>query len=212
MESVKNGLVTFCKGFGIWLALLILNTRGGEADVNGIKIILDIILAVILVGNYRIGKYIALLVAALSFVVTILQFPTGLEMLLIMGIAVLGGVLLKVVPEDTQNNWSTKQEAHGYDSFENNRQSWKSWNHLNPFEQYSFSPERGINICSGIIRRSYCTIPSVNTILRIDQKIWQRFLGLCNVSFQGRFTGQSFGEDCMKNIRLKSARALMKVL
>ena len=56
MESVKSGLLNFCKGFGIWLVLLLLNTRSGEADVNGIKIILDIILAVIFVGNYKNGK------------------------------------------------------------------------------------------------------------------------------------------------------------
>ena len=45
MESVKNGLLNFCKGFGIWFVLLILNTRSGEASVNGLKIILDTVLA-----------------------------------------------------------------------------------------------------------------------------------------------------------------------
>ena len=68
MESIKRGLVNFGKGFGIWIILLLFNTRSGEGDVNGIKIILDVILAVILTGNYRKGKYMAMLVAILTTV------------------------------------------------------------------------------------------------------------------------------------------------
>ena len=38
MESVKKSVKNFGKGFGIWLILLLLNTRAGESSVNGIKI------------------------------------------------------------------------------------------------------------------------------------------------------------------------------
>lgn len=44
MESVKSSLINFCKGFGIWFLLLLFNTRGGEADVNGFKIVLGVVL------------------------------------------------------------------------------------------------------------------------------------------------------------------------
>lgn len=57
MESVKKRLINFCKGFVIWLLLLFFNTRSGEADANGFKIILDVILAIILVGEYKLGVY-----------------------------------------------------------------------------------------------------------------------------------------------------------
>ena len=79
MESIKRGLVNFGKGFGIWIILLLFNTRSGESDVNGIKIILDVILAVILTGNYRKGKYMAMLVAILTTVITFLPLQAGWE-------------------------------------------------------------------------------------------------------------------------------------
>lgn len=41
------------QGFGIWLILLLLNTRAGESSVNGIKIIMDTLLSIILIGNNK---------------------------------------------------------------------------------------------------------------------------------------------------------------
>lgn len=212
MESVKSSLINFCKGFGIWFLLLLFNTRSGEADVNGFKIVLDIIIAVILVGNYKTGKYIALLTAAMTVVVTVLTLPTGLEILLLTGISILGGVLLKTMPEDILTTQSRGTRAFecgttGYDSL-----NWKSRNFLNPFESYSYSPDGGISICKGIIRRTYSTVPTVTTRARIHQSIWQRLLGFCDVSFQNNYTGQQFGEDCLKNIRFRAAMKLMQIL
>lgn len=111
MESVKSSLINFCKGFGIWFLLLLFNTRSGETDVNGFKIILDIIIAVILVGSYKTGKYIALLTAAMTVVVTLLSIPSGFEILLLMGISVLGGVLLKTMPEDILTNRASERRT-----------------------------------------------------------------------------------------------------
>ena len=212
MESVKSSLINFCKGFGIWLLLLLFNTRSGEAGVNGFKIMLDIIIAVILVGNYKTGKYIALLAAVMTVVVTVLTLPIGLEILLLIGISILGGVLLKTMPEDIQTIQWRRTRAFdcgttGYDSL-----NWRSRNFLNPFESYSYSPDGGINIRKGIIRRTYSTIPTITTKARIHQSIWQRILGFCDVSFQNNYTGQQFGEDCLKNIRFRSAMKLMQIL
>lgn len=109
MESVKSSLINFCKGFGIWFLLLLFNTRSGEADVNGFKIVLDIILAVIMVGSYKTGKYIALLTSALTVVVTFLTLPAGFEILLRTGIAILGGVLLNTVPEEILTDHSEER-------------------------------------------------------------------------------------------------------
>lgn len=197
MESVKSSLIKFCKGFGIWLLLLLFNTRSGEVGVNGFKIVLDIILAVILVGSYRTGKYIALLAIALTAVVTVLPLSVGLEIFLLIGIAALGGILMKIVPEDI---------------LPDPPEFWKSRNFFNPFETYSYSPDGGVSICKGIIRRSYSTVPTTTTRARIHQGMGQRILGLCDVSFRNNYTGQQFGEDILKNIRFKAAMELMQML
>ena len=141
MESVKSSLTNFCKGFGIWFLLLLFNTRSGEADVNGFKIILDIIIAVILVGSYKTGKYIALLTAAMTVVATLLPLSSGFEILLLTGISVLGVVLLKTMPEEILTNpWSERRifdyGTTGYDSL-----NWRIRNFLNPFESYFYSPD-----------------------------------------------------------------------
>lgn len=193
MESIKRGLVNFGKGFGIWIILLLFNTRSGESDVNGIKIILDVILAVILIGSYRKGKYMAMLVAILTTVITFLPLQAGWEILSLLGITVLGWILLK----GSNNHLIT---------------SWKSRNWLNPFESYAYSPDTGVSVCKGIIRRTYSTIPTKTTRAKIHQSIWQRLLGFCDVSFQNNYTGQQFGEEILMNIRFKSARKLMKML
>lgn len=212
MESVKSSLINFCKGFGIWFLLLLFNTRSGEADVNGFKIILDIIIAVILVGSYKTGKYIALLTAVLTVVVTLLPLPSGLEILLLTGISVLGGVLLKIMPEDILKNQASERRTFDYGTTGYDSLNWRSRNFFNPFESYSYSPDGGISICKGIIRRTYSIVPTVTTRARIHQCIWQRFLGFCDVSFQNNYTGQQFGEDCLKNIRFRSAMKLMQML
>lgn len=212
MESVKSSLISFCKGFGIWFLLLIFNTRNGDAEVNGFKIILDIIIAVILVGSYKTGKYIALLTAAMTVVVTLLPLSSGLEILLLTGISVLGVVLLKTMPEDILTNQSSERRTFDYGTTGYDSLNWRSRNFLNPFESYSYSPDGGISICKGIIRRTYSTVPTVTTRVRIHQSIWQRFLGFCDVSFQNNYTGQQFGEDCLKNIRFRSAMKLMQML
>lgn len=212
MESVKSGLINFAKGFGIWFLLLLFNTHSGEDSVNGFKIILDIILAIVLVGTYRTGRYIALLTAALTVVVTFLPFSAGVEILLLIGIAVLGGVLLKKVPEDILTSHSEGSECFDYESVGPDSSSWKNRNFFNPFESYSYSPDGGVSICKGIIRRSYSTVPTTTTRVRIYQSIWQRLLGFCDVSFQNNYTGQQFGEDCLKNIRFRAAMELVQML
>ena len=60
MESVKKSVKNFGKGFGIWLILLLLNSRAGESSVNGIKIIMDTLLSIILIGNNKKAREAAL--------------------------------------------------------------------------------------------------------------------------------------------------------
>ena len=151
MEFVKSSLINFCKGFGIWVLLLIF-------------------------------------------------------------ISVLGGVLLKIIPEDILTNRASERRAFDYGTTGYDSLNWRSRNFFNPFENYSYSPDNGINICKGIIRRTYSTVPTVTTRARIHQSIWQHFLGFCDVSFQNNYTGQQFGEDCLKNIPFRSAMKLMQML
>ena len=85
MESVKKSVKNFGKGFGIWLILLLLNTRAGESSVNGIKIIMDTLLSIILIGNNKKAREAALGISALTVVVTCLKLPGDVEMLLLIG-------------------------------------------------------------------------------------------------------------------------------
>lgn len=213
MESVKSSLLKFCKEFGIWFVLLLLNTRSGEADVNGIKNVLDIILAVIFVGSYKNGKYVAFLVAALTTMLTVLPLAVGLEIVLLLGSAVLGCILLKAVPEDDiVSHEADYTQTYVYGAYENMPRMWQSRNFFNPFETYTYSPDGGVSICKGIIRRTYSTVPTITTRARIHQSIWQRLLGFCDVSFQNNYTGQQFGEDILKNMRFRSAMELMQMM
>lgn len=212
MESVKNSIINFCKGFGIWFLLLFFNTRSGEAGTNGFKMVLDIIFAVILVGSYRNGKYIVLLTVALTVVVTILPLPAGLEMLLLIGITVLGYFLLKNAPADIKTTHSKEDRYFDARPTGDAPLFWRSRNFLNPFETYSYSPDGGVSIRKGIIRRTYIIVPTTTTKARIHQSIWQRFLGFCDVSFQNDYTGQQFGEDSLKNIRFRLAKELVQML
>ena len=213
MESIMRELINFGKGFGIWIILLLFNTRSGESDVNGIKIILDAILAVVLVGSYRKGKYVAMLVAVLTTVATFLPLQSGWEILLLIGIVVLGGILLKVSPENVQENQVPGPENHVPEGGEADMPMipWKSRNWLNPFESYSYSPAVGVSVCKGIISRTYSTIPTMTARPWIHQSVWQRLLGFCDVAFQNTYTGQQFGETLL-NIRFKSAKKLAQML
>ena len=108
----------------------------------------------------------------------------------------------------------TGQEYYESEAVDNNQlvTSWKSRNWLNPFESYAYSPDAGVSVCKGIIRRTYSTIPTMTTRAKIHQSIWQRLFGFCDVSFQNNYTGQQFGEEILMNIRFKSARKLMQML
>ena len=50
METLKRNLINLGKGFIVWFILLLLNTRSNEAAVNGIKILLDVILASMIIS------------------------------------------------------------------------------------------------------------------------------------------------------------------
>ena len=79
METLKRNLINLGKGFIVWFILLLLNTRSNEAAVNGIKILLDVILASMIISENRTGRRIALLTTALTILITILQMPSGVE-------------------------------------------------------------------------------------------------------------------------------------
>lgn len=213
MESIKTGLLNFGKGFGIWFVLLLFNTRGGESDANGLKILLDIVLAIILVGNYRKGKLIALLLAILTTVVTFLPLQSGIEILLLVGITVFGWILLKAIPESSEEKKKTVFKHHVGGGFKAApMHCWKSRNWLNPFEIYTYSPDSGINIRKGIISRAYIPVPTIASSPKVYQCWWQRLLGFCNIMFLNNYTGQQFGENILKNVRFKSAMELKQML
>lgn len=61
METLKRNMVNLGKGLAVWIVRLFLNTRGNEANVNGIKILLDTVLASMLISESQVGRRIAAL-------------------------------------------------------------------------------------------------------------------------------------------------------
>ena len=100
METLKRNLINLGKGFIVWFILLLLNTRSNEAAVNGIKILLDVILASMIISENRTGRRIALLTTALTILITILQMPSGVEIILLIGLSLFSLWLLKKFPDD----------------------------------------------------------------------------------------------------------------
>lgn len=199
METLKRNLINLGKGFIVWFILLLLNTRSNEAAVNGIKILLDVILASMIISENRTGRCIALLTTALTILITILQMPSGVEIILLIGLSLFSLWLLKKFPDDRSLDDSPNYE----DStalIVNEDVVWKAKNVFNPFEYYTYSPDNGVCIRKGILRRSYSTIPTTTTRVEITQFIWQRIFGLCEVTFVSNFSGQKFGDKSMEKV------------
>ena len=96
METLKRNMVNLGKGLAVWIVLLFLNTRGNEANVNGIKILLDTVLASMLISESQVGRRIAALTTVLTIVITILPLSGGVEISLLIGSAALAVLLLKI--------------------------------------------------------------------------------------------------------------------
>ena len=202
METLKRNLINMGKGFIVWFILLLLNTRSNEAYVNSIKILLDVVLASMIISENRTGRRIAILTTALTVLVTILQMPSVMEIILLIGLAIFSLWLLKKFSDDRSLDDNPKyKDADAL--IVNDGAIWKAKNVFNPFERYSYSPDNGVCIRKGILRRSYSTIPTTTTRAEITQFIWQRIFGLCEVTFVSNFSGQKFGDKSMKNIRLR---------
>ena len=211
MESVKKSVKNFGKGFGIWLILLLLNTRAGESSVNGIKIIMDTLLCIILIGNNKKAREAALGISALTVVVTCLKLPGGVEMLLLIGIAVLGVMVLKNIPD--MEEISEAQNDYSASSYETDDElPWNTRNVFWPFEKYSFSPDQGICIQKGVIKRTYMKIKTKNIQIRINQTIMQRIFRICDISFLSDYTGFEYGSEVLRNVRLKYAMELSQMV
>ena len=211
MESVKKSVKNFGKGFGIWLILLLLNTRDGESSVNGIKIIMDTLLSIILIGNNKKAREAALGISALTVVVTCLKLPGDVEMLLLIGIAVLGVMVLKNIPDMEET--SEAQNDYSASSYETDDElPWNTRNVFWPFEKYSFSPDQGICIQKGVIKRTYMKIKTKNIQIRINQTIMQRIFRICDISFLSDYTGFEYGSEVLRNVRLKYAMELSQMV
>ena len=205
METLKRNMVNLGKGLAVWIVLLLLNTRGNEANVNGIEILLDTVLASMLISESQVGRRIAALTTVLTIVITILPLSGGVEISLLIGSAALAVLLLKIFSDDISNYETPVPMA-------DNCVVWKARNIFNPFERYSYSPDGGIHIRTGILRRCYSRILTANVTAEVTQSIWQRMLGLSNVTFKNNFNGEKFGNKDIKNIRLKTAHELIKWL
>lgn len=89
---------------------------------------------------------------------------------------------------------------------------WNTRNVFWPFEKYSFSPDQGICIQKGVIKRTYMKIKTKNIQIRINQTIMQRIFRICDISFLSDYTGFEYGSEVLRNVRLKYAMELSQMV
>lgn len=218
MDTIKVMLSTIKSvflGIGVWIVLIMFNTRSGEPGLNTVKMILDIMLAALIVKNIAIERKVAIGAAVLSAVITFLEINPLVEFLLLMVVIIAGGTALFYfssghTPTDAFVHERRDRVADfpgavaGY---------WEEKNRLNPwFEQYSYSSEEGVSIKKGFLSRTYINIPTNHTRMRIDQSVFQRMVGLCDVSFFNNFNGELYGDEILHNIKIQSAQILRNMI
>lgn len=218
MDTIKIMISTIKSvfvGIGVWIVLIMFNTRSGEQGLNTFKMILDIMLAALIVKYIAIERKVAIGVAVSSAVITFLEINPLLEFLLLMVVIIAGGSALfyfssSHAPTDTFVHERRDRAADfsgvvaGY---------WKEKNRLNPwFEQYSYSSEEGVSIKKGFLSRTYINIPTTHIRMRIDQSVFQRMIGLCDVSFFNNFNGELYGDEILHNIKMQSAQILRNMI
>lgn len=212
MDTIKIMISTIKSvfvGIGVWIVLIMFNTRSGEPGLNTFKMIFDIMLAALIVKNIAIERKVAFSVAVSSAVITFLEINPLLEFLLLMVVIIAGGSALfyfssSHAPTDT---FVHERRDRAADFSGVVARYWKEKNRLNPwFEQYSYSSEEGVSIKKGFLSRTYINIPTTHIRMRIDQSVFQRMIGLCDVSFFNNFNGELYGEEILHNIKMQSAQ------
>jgi hypothetical protein len=213
----NNNLVDRLKqifaGMGVW-CILLLNTRSNEAGLNSIKILLDIILAVMIVGQSILERRVAIGVAIASIILAWLNIPCFIEFILLAGFVTVGVLILKHSSE-FPIEMNQKKNSFEYDDRTAKvlKSDWKERNRLNPFfEKYTYSPESGINIKKGVFKRTYDTVPTVKVLVRVNQTFGQRIIRVADVYFINSFNGKFYGDQTLHNIPIKSALELKEII
>lgn len=207
---MKTNIGTVFKGIGIWIILLIFNTRSGEAGANLIKIIIDIVLAVMLTSGNKKERQVAIGFTAMTLVITWLTIPEPIEEMVLIVLAVLGGMFLKSYPLNNEEEFEGTDYGSTHSSVVHEDAIWRAKNVFWPFESYSYSHDEGIHIRKGILKRTFLVIPTSNIRMKVDQSALQTLLGLCDVTFLNNYNGQVFGEEGLHNILIKSAMELIQ--
>lgn len=152
-------------------------------------------------------------IAITSIILTFMDLAPLAETFALL-VCVLAGILLQYsFPEYAGNETQDGYYQNPYNCSGDIPMQWKERNWLNPlFEKYTYSPEEGIRIQKGFIKRSYISIPTTHIRIRIDQSVFQRLIGLCDISFFNDYSGQLFGEEILHNVRIKPAQELFNIL
>ncbi len=216
MSSLKKGLTNFFKGFGVYLVLLLLNTRSGEIYVNSIKNALDIFLMMMIMCSSTNVRRIGFLGVGLTTIITMLPLAAGLEILLLIGIIVLGVILIRSLPdiedEDDQNEGEGSNRNRTADGSQPSNWMARSW--LHPFDIYTFDPEHGLKIQKGFMERSIVHISTRDLMADIHQTACQRMFGFADISLHINFDGRPFGnQECeLECIRYDAALMLCDLI
>ena len=206
MKNLKNSLLKVFFGFWIWFLLLLLNTRNGEAELNMIKSLLDVVLVVMIVSSSIIQRYTAIVVALISTIATILSLRPWIELIIIITVVAVGMfIVMKLDDNEKVRRFIKKRDSSHIDE----SSLWRERNWLNPlFEKYTFDNEYGLNIKRGILKQEDIMISTINFTLIKTRTIWQICLGICDVYFLNKYTGEIYNEEYLKNIRNSSAEEL----
>ena len=207
MRTLKDMALKTFKGIGIWVLLIFLNTGSGQPMLNLLKMILNVMIAIMFVSESQKGKKVACGMVIVSTVVRMLHLYTWIEICLFVGYTLIGGMLLYYLPESEKNDTGDDFKKHM------DKKCWKACNRLNPlFEKYTYSKANGLTIKKGLICKKEIPVFANPGNCGIRRNLLQRMVGICDVQIYNLYTGEVFDGMVLHNVGIKSARTLIQIL
>ena len=207
MRTLKDMALKTFKGIGIWVLLIFFNTGSGQPMLNLLKMILNVMIAIMFVSESQKGKKVACGMVIVSTVVRMLHLYTWIEICLFVGYTLIGGMLLYYLPESEKNDTGDDFKKHM------DKKCWKACNRLNPlFEKYTYSKEDGLKIKRGIINTEKIPVPIDLTNYGTRQNFLQTILGLCDVKTYNFGLDYVYEDKILHNVSNKAAKILIQML
>ncbi len=195
--------------------ILIFITRTGESELtrlNVLKMTVDVLLACVITRKFVLERNVAIFVAIIFSIVSILKIRPEYEFILLICIAIGSMIIICLHYFNTNNRISQVEESNIFHFTKDVSQHWSEKNRLGVFEKYTYFPEKGvINIEKGLVKKLFVNVSTRNVTIRIEQTVFQRIIGLCDVYFSNTYNGK-LREEILHNIKIKSALALKDMM